>query len=88
MSLHTKEFHLMLVIFYEKYYFVKHECFLYRYISNPTGEPISSTFLNNGNYEIEVMGKKYDTKMSLKSPLDPVDKRVLGIYDEPLPVRL
>lgn len=61
---------------------------LYRYISNPTGEPISPTFLENGNYEIEVMGKKYDAKMTLKSPLDPNDKRVEGIYDEPLPVRL
>lgn len=34
------------------------------------------------------MGKKYDAKMTLKSPLDPADKRIEGIYDEPLPVRL
>lgn len=58
------------------------------YISNPTGEPISSTFLKNGDYQIEVMGKKYDAKMTLKSPLDPENKRVHGIYDELLPVRL
>lgn len=57
------------------------------YIQNPSGAPITEEFLQNGKYQLEVMGKCYDATMTLKSQFDPDNKRVKGIYDQPLPVR-
>ncbi|CAH1786368.1 unnamed protein product [Owenia fusiformis] len=57
------------------------------YISNPSGEPITTDFIKSGNYEIDHMGEMYKAKMYLKSPFDPSNKRVKGVYDEALPIR-
>lgn len=59
----------------------------FRYISRPDGEKITAEWIKSGNYEIEVMGKKYQASVHLRSPFDPENKRLRGIYDEPLPVR-
>ncbi|KAJ9576450.1 hypothetical protein L9F63_006663 [Diploptera punctata] len=57
------------------------------YVKHPEGRRISSSFLSEGHYQIEVMAKRYDATMCINSPFDPNGKRMLGIYDEPLPVR-
>lgn len=36
--------------------------------------------MEKGEYEIEVMGKKYNAKLHLKSPFDPSGLRLLGNY--------
>lgn len=33
------------------------------------------------------MGKRFDATLTLKSPLDPENKRVQGTYDDMLPIR-
>lgn len=57
------------------------------YVENPDGGPVREEFLHSGCYQLEVMGKRYDATLTLKRPLDPTNKRVQGIYDEPLPIR-
>ncbi|XP_045451807.1 sarcosine dehydrogenase, mitochondrial [Melitaea cinxia] len=49
------------------------------YITNK-GAEVTKDYLNEGNYEIEVMGKKYKAKLHLKSPFDPNGQRLLGNY--------
>lgn len=51
------------------------------FIRRPDGQTIDDEFLKTGQYEIEVMGKRYPAKCHLRSPFDPKGKRVLGIYD-------
>jgi hypothetical protein len=48
---------------------------------------VTSEFLENGHYQVEVMGNRYDVAVHFKSPFDPNGKRPLGIYDEQLPIR-
>ncbi|KAJ4441684.1 hypothetical protein ANN_11542, partial [Periplaneta americana] len=57
------------------------------YVKHSEGHRITSDYLQSGEYQIEVMGKRYETTIHLKSPFDPKGKRLLGIYDEPLPSR-
>ncbi|XP_013167116.1 PREDICTED: sarcosine dehydrogenase, mitochondrial [Papilio xuthus] len=51
------------------------------YVSN-RGSEVTKTFLKEGNYEIEVMGKKYKATLHLRSPFDPTGQRLLGNYGE------
>ncbi|XP_076284985.1 E3 ubiquitin-protein ligase HERC2 isoform X2 [Lasioglossum baleicum] len=51
------------------------------YIEHPNGENISEEFLKNGNYQIEVMGKRCKADFYLRSPFDPRNKRMRGIYE-------
>lgn len=59
----------------------------HRYIQDSNNIPITKEFLENGHYQLEVMGKRFDATLTLKSPLDPENKRVQGIYDDVLPIR-
>jgi sarcosine dehydrogenase len=56
-------------------------------VKHPDGHPVTSDYLQNGHYQVEVMGKRYDTTVHRKSPFDPNGTRLLGVYDEPLPIR-
>jgi sarcosine dehydrogenase len=49
------------------------------YVTNK-GSEVTKSFLTGGNYEVEVMGKKYKAKLHLKSPFDPNGQRILGNY--------
>ncbi|CAG0880074.1 unnamed protein product [Darwinula stevensoni] len=60
----------------------------YGYIHHPEKELVTADFLGNGTYELESFCKKYNAQIHLKSPFDPGNKRIKGIYDEPLPVRM
>lgn len=52
-----------------------------RYVRHNTdGATVTNDFLESGKYEIEVMGKRYSATLYLKSPFDPEDERVQGIY--------
>ncbi|PSN29571.1 hypothetical protein C0J52_25788 [Blattella germanica] len=57
------------------------------YVKHPEGRRVTPSFLSEGHYQIEVMGKRYDATLHIKSPFDPNGKRLLGIYEDPLPIR-
>ena len=59
----------------------------FSYIKRPDGEIITVDFIKGGKYEVEVMGKRHRADVHLTSPFDPLNKRLKGIYDDPLPVR-
>nr|CAD7572946.1 unnamed protein product [Timema californicum] len=57
------------------------------YIHHPEGRRVTEEFLNSGQYEVEVMGKRFKANVHLKSPFDPQRKRLKGQYDYPIHVR-
>ncbi|KAM4634695.1 sarcosine dehydrogenase, mitochondrial [Polymixia lowei] len=52
----------------------------YGYIRNPDGGVVSPDFVKSGEFTLERMGVTYKAKAHLKSPFDPDNKRVKGIY--------
>ncbi|XP_077140438.1 sarcosine dehydrogenase, mitochondrial isoform X4 [Ranitomeya variabilis] len=52
----------------------------YGYIRNPDGGPVTLDFVRNGEYALERMGVTYLAEAHLKSPFDPNNNRVKGIY--------
>ncbi|XP_072488982.1 sarcosine dehydrogenase, mitochondrial isoform X2 [Notamacropus eugenii] len=52
----------------------------YGYIQNPEGGPVSLEFVKNGDYALERMGVIYPAQAHVKSPFDPDNKRIKGIY--------
>jgi hypothetical protein len=57
------------------------------YVKHPEGRRVTPEFLQNGHYQVEVMGSRYEASVHFKSQFDPDGKRLLGIYDEQLPIR-
>ncbi|XP_032425319.1 sarcosine dehydrogenase, mitochondrial isoform X1 [Xiphophorus hellerii] len=53
----------------------------YGYIHNPDGGVVSADFIKTGKFTLERMGVAYKAKAHLKSPFDPENKRVKGIYE-------
>lgn len=51
------------------------------YINN-NGDTVTKNYMKDGQYEIEVMGKKYKAALHLRSPFDPTGQRLLGNYGE------
>jgi len=47
---------------------------------NHKGTNDVTDWINNGTYEIEVMGKKYPCKVGIETPFDPTNERVKGKY--------
>lgn len=52
----------------------------YGYIRNPDGGPATLDFVRSGEYSLERMGVTYPAEAHLKSPFDPNNNRVKGIY--------
>ncbi|XP_032721473.1 sarcosine dehydrogenase, mitochondrial [Lontra canadensis] len=52
----------------------------YGYIRDPSGGPVSLDFVKSGEYAVERMGATCPARAHLKSPFDPDNKRVKGIY--------
>ncbi|XP_048875339.1 sarcosine dehydrogenase, mitochondrial isoform X3 [Brienomyrus brachyistius] len=52
----------------------------YGYIRDPDGGLVNADFVKSGKFTIERMGVVYDATAHLKSPFDPENKRVKGIY--------
>ncbi|XP_044000747.1 sarcosine dehydrogenase, mitochondrial [Gambusia affinis] len=53
----------------------------YGYIHNPDGGVVSADFIKSGEFTLERMGVTYKAKAHLKSPFDPENKRIKGIYE-------
>uniref|UniRef100_A0A4W3JUE9 Sarcosine dehydrogenase n=1 Tax=Callorhinchus milii TaxID=7868 RepID=A0A4W3JUE9_CALMI len=52
----------------------------YGYISNPQCGVVTPDYVRSGEYSLERMGVRYPAQAHLKSPFDPSNKRVKGIY--------
>uniref|UniRef100_A0A670YMR8 Sarcosine dehydrogenase, mitochondrial n=1 Tax=Pseudonaja textilis TaxID=8673 RepID=A0A670YMR8_PSETE len=52
----------------------------YGYIRDPEGGPVSLEFIKSGDYILERMGVPFPARVHTKSPFDPENKRVKGIY--------
>ncbi|XP_053329646.1 sarcosine dehydrogenase, mitochondrial isoform X2 [Spea bombifrons] len=52
----------------------------YGYIRNPDGGPVTTEFVRTGEYKLERMGVTYAAEAHLKSPFDPNNLRVKGLY--------
>lgn len=50
------------------------------YIQHPMGQPITSEYLKEGQYEIDVMGQRHPVKLILGRWFDPDNNRLNGIY--------
>ena len=59
----------------------------YGYIRHTEGKVVNNEFLKSGTYTLEKMGNSIPATIHLKSPFDPKNSRVKGVYDEPLPIR-
>ncbi|KAK7126088.1 hypothetical protein R3I93_021462 [Phoxinus phoxinus] len=55
----------------------------YGYIRNPDGGVVSPDFVRSGEFTLERMGVTYRATAHLKSPFDPENKRLKGIYGSP-----
>ncbi|XP_061714576.1 sarcosine dehydrogenase, mitochondrial [Cydia pomonella] len=49
------------------------------YVNNK-GSVLTKDYLESGDYEIEVLGKKYKATLHTRSPFDPSGQRILGNY--------
>ncbi|XP_066294122.1 sarcosine dehydrogenase, mitochondrial-like [Branchiostoma lanceolatum] len=54
----------------------------YGYVRNPEGGKVTADFLKAGEYSIERMGVVYPATIHLKTPFDPKNDRVKGIYND------
>lgn len=69
-----------------EYGFALGKSIAYGYVSDPNSDVVTADFLKSGTYQLESMGAKYAAKYHAKSPFDPKNLRVKGIYTEPLPI--
>ncbi|KAL1786119.1 hypothetical protein HispidOSU_014126 [Sigmodon hispidus] len=60
--------------------FTVNKTIAYGYIRDPSGGLVSLDFVKSGEYALERMGVTYPAQVHLKSPFDPDNKRVKGIY--------
>uniref|UniRef100_A0A8C9X3Z5 Sarcosine dehydrogenase n=1 Tax=Sander lucioperca TaxID=283035 RepID=A0A8C9X3Z5_SANLU len=49
-------------------------------VVNAAGHQVSADFIKSGEFTLEKMGVTYEAKAHLKSPFDPENKRIKGIY--------
>ncbi|ALC38829.1 CG6385 [Drosophila busckii] len=51
------------------------------YITRSDGQAVDAAYLKAGDYEVDILGKRYKAKCHLRSPFDPKGLRVLGNYE-------
>lgn len=52
------------------------------YINHPNGEVVTNEFIESGDYEVEVLGQRHKAQIHLRSPFDPENRRLKGIYED------
>lgn len=52
---------------------------------NDADSVVTLDYLKSGTYQLERMGERIDATFHSRSPFDPTNKRIRGIYDEPVP---
>ena len=56
----------------------------YGYVRHPEGERVTPAWLRAGNYSIEIKGTHYPATFHAKTPFDPDNLRIKGIYQDSL----
>lgn len=51
------------------------------YVLDPDAGVVDQSFLKSGHYELDVMGRRYKCDVSTRTPFDPKNLRVKGIYE-------
>ena len=54
----------------------------YGYVRHPEGERVTPAWLRAGNYSIEIKGTHYPATFHAKTPFDPENLRIKGIYPD------
>lgn len=52
------------------------------YIRHPMGETVTTEYLQDGRYEVDVMGERHPANLVLRSLFDPKNNRLNGNYTE------
>ncbi|XP_047482490.1 sarcosine dehydrogenase, mitochondrial-like [Penaeus chinensis] len=65
-----------------EYAFYLGRAIAYGYVERPDGERITSDFLKSGSWQLEAMGTMLDASLHVRSPFDPKNLRVKGLYSE------
>ena len=53
----------------------------YGYIERPDGGKVTNAYIKEGEYVIEGMGITHPAQAHVKTPFDPKNKRVQGVYE-------
>ena len=53
----------------------------YGYVRHPEGERVTPAWLRAGDYSIEIKGTHFPATFHAKTPFDPENLRIKGIYD-------
>ena len=54
----------------------------YGYVRHHDGQPVTTDYVKTGQYSIEHLGEAIPARVHLRSPFDPENKRVKGIYTQ------
>ena len=54
----------------------------YGYIYHHEGRPVTTDYIKTGHYSIEHLGDVIPARVHLRTPFDPENKRVKGIYTQ------
>lgn len=64
-----------------EYAFTLGRSIAFGYVQRPDGGPVTTDFLKNGRWQLESMLNLFDATLHVRSPFDPKNLRVKGIYD-------
>ncbi|XP_041481408.1 sarcosine dehydrogenase, mitochondrial-like [Lytechinus variegatus] len=53
----------------------------YGYVQKPDGSTVTNAYLKEGEYTVERMGEIFPAQIHLKTPFDPSNNRIKGIYE-------
>jgi len=62
------------------YGFTINKSLAFGYIRHHDGQPVTSVYITTGQYSVERLGQAIPARVHLRSPFDPENKRVKGIY--------
>ncbi|XP_037773436.1 sarcosine dehydrogenase, mitochondrial-like [Penaeus monodon] len=65
-----------------EYAFYLGRAIAYGYVERPDGNRITNDFLESGSWQVEAMGTMLDASLHVRSPFDPKNLRVKGLYSE------
>ncbi|XP_070532336.1 sarcosine dehydrogenase, mitochondrial-like [Ptychodera flava] len=58
----------------------------YGYVHHPEGGVVNNAYLKEGEYHIESMGELFPATFHVRSPFDPKNMRIQGVYDDAVSV--
>ncbi|XP_077986603.1 sarcosine dehydrogenase, mitochondrial-like [Glandiceps talaboti] len=71
-----------------QYAFAIGKTIAYGYVSDPKGATVNNAYLKEGDYQIESMGETFPATLHIKSPFDPKNNRIKGIYEDGITITI